>query len=162
MLGKKAGTIAEGVAMSQASIDNGTAFKKLLEIVNAQGGDVSALENLERYPLPKHAIEVKTMEQGYVGVIECLELGLNSITLGAGRARIEDTIDPKAGIVLAKKVGDSVESGAVLATFYTDKSAAIEPARERIRNAFRIQSAPPKQKPLILSYVEKGGVKTWM
>ncbi|MCX6144493.1 MAG: thymidine phosphorylase [Ignavibacteriales bacterium] len=162
MLGKKAGTIAEGVALSRASIDNGSAFKKLLEIVAAQGGDVSALENLERYPLPKHAIEVKTMENGYIGGIDTLELGISSITLGAGRARIEDAIDPKAGIVLTKKVGDGVEGGDVLATFYTDKDAAIEPTRERIRDAFRVQSAPPKQKPLILSYVEKGGVKTWM
>jgi len=162
MLGKKAGTIAEGVAMSRASIDDGSAFLKLLEIVTAQGGDTSAIENLERYPLSKHAIEVKTMESGYVGGIDSLELGISSITLGAGRARIEDAIDPKAGIVLAKKVGDGVEGGDVLATFYTDKDAAIEPARERIRNAFRVQTAPPKQKPLILSYVEKGGVKTWM
>ena len=162
MLGKKAGTIAEGVALSRASIDDGTAFNKLLEIVIAQGGDASALENLEQYPLPKHAIEVKTMESGYVGGIDSLELGISSITLGAGRARIEEAIDPKAGIVLAKKVGDVVEGGDLLATFYTDKDAAIEPARERIRKAFRVQSAPPKQKPLILSYVEKGGVKTWM
>jgi pyrimidine-nucleoside phosphorylase len=162
MLGKKAGTIAEGVALSRSSIDNGSAFEKLLEIVSAQGGDTSALENLARYPLPKHAIEVKTMERGYVGAIDSLELGISSITLGAGRARKEDTIDPKAGIVLAKKTGDGVEGGDVLATFYTDKDEAIEPARERIHNAFRIQSAPPKQKPLILSYVEKGGVKTWM
>jgi pyrimidine-nucleoside phosphorylase len=162
MLGKKAGTFAEGVTLSRASIDNGTAYSKLLEIVTAQGGDVSALENLERYPLSKHTIEVRTTESGYVGWIDSLELGITSITLGAGRARIEDAIDPKAGIVLTKKVGDSVEGGDVLATFYTDKDAAIEPARERIRKAFRVQSAPPKQKPLILSYVEKGGVKTWM
>jgi pyrimidine-nucleoside phosphorylase len=162
MLGKKAGTIAEGVALSRASIDNGSAYKKLLEIVTAQGGDAFALENLERYPLSKHAIEVKTMESGYVGGIDSLELGNSSITLGAGRARIEDAIDPKAGIVLAKKVGDEVEGGNVLATFYTDRDAAIEPTRERVRKAFQVQSAPPKQKPLILSYVEKGGVKTWM
>jgi pyrimidine-nucleoside phosphorylase len=162
MLGKKAGTIAEGVALSHASIDNGSAFHKLLDIVAAQGGDTSALENLERYPLPKHAIEVKTMEHGYIGAIDSLELGISGITLGAGRARKEDAIDPKAGIVLAKKIGDTVGSGDVLATFYTDKNEAIESSRERIRNAFRVQSAPPKQKPMILSYVEKGGVKTWM
>jgi pyrimidine-nucleoside phosphorylase len=162
MLGKKAGTIAEGVAMSRESIDNGTAFRKLEEIVTAQGGDASSLQNLERYPLSKHALEVKTIEEGYVGAIDSLELGISSITLGAGRARIADIIDPKAGIVLSRKVGDTVESGDVLATFYTDKDAALEPARERIRAAFRIQAAPPKQKPLILSYVEKGGVKTWM
>jgi pyrimidine-nucleoside phosphorylase len=162
MLGKKAKTIAEGMALSRASIQDGTAYNKMLEITEAQGGDTSALENLERYPLSKYTMEVKTIEPGFVGEIDSLELGLTSITLGAGRERIEDIIDPKAGIVLSKKVGDSVEGGDTLAVLQTDREAILEPARERIRNAYRIQSSPPRTRPLILSYVEKGGVKTWM
>jgi pyrimidine-nucleoside phosphorylase len=162
MLGKKAKTIAEGINLSRSSIADGSAYRKLLDLTAAQGGDISALENLERYPLPDHAIEVKTMEEGYVAEIDSLELGLTSITLGAGRAVMEDRIDPKAGIVLSKKVGDRVESGDRLAMFYTDREAVLEPARERIRKAFRVQASVPRQKPLILSYVEKGGVKTWM
>ena len=162
MLGKKAQTIAEGIELSRASIADGSAYRKLLELTAAQGGDASALENLERYPLPRHSIEVKTMETGYVAEIDSLELGLTSITLGAGRRLMEDTIDPKAGIVLSKKVGDSIDAGDTLAVFYTDKEAALEPARDRIRKAFRFQPTPPRQKPIILSYVEKGGVKTWM
>ena len=162
MLGKKAKTIAEGVALSRGSIEDGSAYRKLLEITAAQGGDPSALENLELYPLPQYSIEVKTMESGYVGEIDPLELGLTSITLGAGRERIEDVIDPKAGIVLSKKVGDPVDGGETLAVFHTDRESELEPARDRIRNAFRIQPVPPRIKPLILSYVEKGGVKTWM
>ena len=162
MLGKKAKTIAEGVALSRGSIEDGSAYRKLLEITAAQGGDPSAVENLELYPLPQYSIEVKTMESGYVGEIDPLELGLTSITLGAGRERIEDVIDPKAGIVLSKKVGDQIDSGETLAVFHTDRESELEPARDRIRNAFRIQPIPPRIKPLILSYVEKGGVKTWM
>ena len=162
MLGKKAKTIAEGVKRSRASIDDGSAYRKLLELTAAQGGDPAALEDLERYPLPRYSLEVKTMESGYVGEIDPLELGLTSITLGAGREKIEDVIDPKAGIVLSKKVGDTVEGGDTLATFHTDRESALEPARDRIRAAFRIQAAQPRPKPLILSYVDKGGVKTWM
>ena len=162
MLGKKAKTIAEGVALSRASVEDGSAYRKLLEITAAQGGDPSTLENLELYPLSSFTIEVKTMESGCVGQIDSLELGLTSITLGAGREKIEDVIDPKAGIVLAKKVGDRVEPGETLAVFHTDRESMLEPARDRIRNAFLIQSTSPRIKPLILSYVEKGGVKTWM
>jgi pyrimidine-nucleoside phosphorylase len=162
MLGKKAGTIADGVAMSRASIINGSAYRKLLEMVAAQGGDVEAIENLERYPLSRHTIEVGTIEEGYVAEIDSLELGLTSITLGAGRAVMNDAIDPKAGIILKKKVGDRVDSGDALAVFHTDREPVLEGARDRIRAAFKIQTAPPRQKPLILSYIEKGGVKTWM
>lgn len=162
MLGKKAQTIAEGIKRSRAAVADGSAYRKLLELVSAQGGDVSALENLERYPLSRHSIEVRTMETGYVGDIDSLELGLASITLGAGRALIEDRIDPKAGIVISRKVGDRVDAGDLLAVFHTDREVVLEQARDRIRRAFRIQPKLPRQKPLILSYVEKGGVKTWM
>jgi pyrimidine-nucleoside phosphorylase len=162
MLGKKAKTIAEGVKLSRASVADGSAYLKLLEIVEAQGGDTTALENLERYPLPKHTIEVGTLEEGYVVEINALELGLTSIMLGAGRARIDDVIDPKAGIYLKKKVGDRIVSGDVLAVFQTDRDSVLEQARNRIRSSFRITTAPPRRKPLILSYIEKDGVKTWM
>jgi pyrimidine-nucleoside phosphorylase len=162
MLGKKAKTIAEGIMQSRVSIEDGSAYRKLLEITAAQGGDPSALENLELYPLSSYSIEVKTLDSGYIGEIDPLELGLTSITLGAGRERMEDVIDPKAGIVLSKKVGDQVDAGDTLAVFHTDLEAVLEPARDRIRNAFRVQAAPPRTKPLVLSYVEKGGVKTWM
>jgi pyrimidine-nucleoside phosphorylase len=162
MLGKKAKTIAEGITMSRAAITNGSAYRKLLEMVDAQGGDVSSIENLERYPLSKHTIEVGTIEEGYLAEVDSVELGLTSILLGAGRAVIEDRIDPKAGMILKKKIGDRVLSGDVLAVFQTDRGHILEEARERIRAAFKIQSVPPRQKPLILSYVDKGGVKTWM
>ena len=103
-----------------------------------------------------------TLEEGYVVEINALELGLTSIMLGAGRARIDDVIDPKAGIYLKKKVGDRIVSGDVLAVFQTDRDSVLEQARNRIRSSFRITTAPPRRKPLILSYIEKDGVKTWM
>ncbi|MEK6756806.1 MAG: thymidine phosphorylase [Bacteroidota bacterium] len=162
MLGKKARTIAEGVELSKGAISDGSAYQKLLQLVDAQGGSVPAVENLEKYPLPKHTIEVKTMESGYVGEIDPIELGLSSISLGAGRAQIHDAIDPKAGIIVMKKAGDAVEPGDILAILHTDKEDIIEAARERIHKAFKIQRSPPKQRPLILSYVDRGGVKTWM
>ena len=162
MLGRKAKTIAEGVTMSRGSIADGSAYRKLLEMVAAQGGSVEAIENLERYPLSRHTIEVGTMEEGFIAEIDPLELGLTSITLGAGRAVMDDKIDPKAGMILKKKVGDRVAGGDVLAVFQTDRDHVLQSARDRIRASFKIQPVPPRRRPLVLSYVEKDGVKTWM
>jgi pyrimidine-nucleoside phosphorylase len=162
MLGEKARTVAEGIDLSRRSIDDGSAYRKFLQLVAAQGGDVSAIENLEKYPLSKHSLEVKAAAGGFVGEIHPVELGLTSISLGAGRSRLDDAIDPKAGIVLKKKVGDTVAVGEVLAVFHTDNDSVVELARKRIQDAFRIQRDSPKHKPLILSYIDKGGVKTWM
>jgi len=162
MLGRKAKTIAEGITMSRRSVADGSAYRKLLEMVAAQGGSVDAIENLERYPISKHSIEVGTIEEGYIAEIDSLELGIASIMIGADRALMEDKINQKAAMILKKKVGDRVASGDVLVVFQTDRDHVLAEARDRIRASFKIQPVPPRQKPLILSYVEKGGVKTWM
>ncbi|MBI3578464.1 MAG: thymidine phosphorylase, partial [Ignavibacteriales bacterium] len=161
MLGKRAKNIDEGISFAKQSIKDGSAYKKFLDLVRVQGGDVSAIENLERYPLSKHSIEVKASEDGYIAEIDSLELGLTSIELGAGRARIDDVIDPKAGVVLKKKVGDTVGINDTVAVFYTDKETVLHAAKDRIAKALRVQSTPPKKTPMIVSYIDKNGVKEW-
>jgi pyrimidine-nucleoside phosphorylase len=162
MLGKKARTVAEGIDLSRRAVDDGSAYRKFLQLVESQGGDTSVVGSLERYPHPKYTRDVKAPARGFIGEIHPVELGLASISLGAGRARIDDPIDAKAGILLKKKVGDPVAEGEVLAILHTDNQGSIELTHKRVQDAFRIQPLPPKPKPLILRYIDKGGVKTWM
>jgi pyrimidine-nucleoside phosphorylase len=161
MLGKKSATIEEGRALCKEVIKSGAAYRKFLDLVRIQGGDVEAVENLQRYPIPKHSLEIKSTEEGYVGSIDALELGLTSIELGAGRQRLDDVIDPKAGIILRKKVGDKVESGDVLAQMFTDRETVLTEVRERIGKAFTIAAAKPNTAPLVLAVVGRNGVRTW-
>lgn len=161
MLGGKTGTIAEGIARCQEAIADGSAFKKLLELVRAQGGDPEALENLQRYPLSRHSLEVKTMESGYVVDIDSLAVGFSSVVLGAGRQRIDDLIDPKAGLILKKKVGDRVEVGDTLAVLMTDKDDVLVEARDRVAAAFQIRQQKPGAQPLIHRMIDAQGVHEW-
>jgi pyrimidine-nucleoside phosphorylase len=160
-LGKKARSIEEGIDKCRKTIENGSAYKKLIDLVRAQGGSIEALENLERYPLPKFAMEIKSSEQGFISEIDSFELGLTSISLGAGREKIDDIIDMKAGILLKKKVGDIADIGDPLAVFYTDRESVLASARERIAKAFKFSSAKPERKPMILDIVDKNGVRKW-
>ena len=162
MLGRKARTIAEGVKKSREAVRNGQAYKKFLELVEAHGGDVATVQNFEnRKWKPAFSVEVRSTKSGYVAEIDSLELGLTSITLGAGREKIEDVIDPMAGIRLCQKVGSKVASGDVLAEFFTNRESAVEPARRRIGNAFRVSPRRPAKKPLILDIVDRNGVRKW-
>lgn len=161
MLGKKAGTIEEGIELSRQSISSGRAYQKFLQLVVAQGGDATAIENLEKYPLPRHTVEVRTMKEGYISDLDALELGFTAIMLGAGREKIDDPIDHKAGIVLKKKVGDRVEIGDTLAVLMTDRSEVLEPARRRILESYTIAPREPQRKKLILSFVDAAGVRDW-
>ena len=160
-LGKKAKSIEEGIEKCRKTIKDGSAYHKLLDLVRLQGGSVEAIDNLEKYPLPKFAMEVKSSEKGFVDKIDSFELGLTNISLGAGREKIDDVIDMKAGILLKKKVGDAVDVGDSLVVFYTDRENILASARERITKAFKFTSTKPEHKPMILDVVDKNGVKKW-
>lgn len=160
-LGKKAKSIEEGIEKCKKTIEDGSAYRKLLDLVRAQGGNVDAIENLERYLPPKFALEVKSSEKGFVDEIDSFELGLTSILLGAGREKIDDMIDMKAGILLKKKSGDAVDAGDSLAVFYTDREDVLASARARITKAFTFSSNKPERKPMILDLVDKNGVTKW-
>ena len=160
-LGKKAKSIEDGIEKCRKTIEDGSAYRKLLELIRAQGGNIAAIENLVSYPLPQFTLEVKSSEHGFISEIDSFELGLTSISLGAGREKIDDVIDMKAGILLKKKVGDAVDVGDTLAVFYTDRENVLASARERITKAFKFSSHKPDRKPMILDLVDKNGVKKW-
>ncbi len=159
MLGKKAATLAEGIEQCKEVVKNGKAYEKFLQLVKIQGGDISTIEHLDTYPTSKYSQEIKSSASGFISSIDSLELGLTGITLGGGRTNIDDVIDPKAGILLKKKVGDAVKSGEVLATLFTDTSAVVDSSEKRIAGAFTIGNAKPTSSPLVISVVDKNGVK---
>ncbi len=159
-LGGKAASVADGVAQCTAALRDGKAYAKFLELVEAQGGNADAIEHLASYPVAQHSFDVKAGADGYVQSIDSLELGLTSIQLGAGRQTVDDRIDPKAGIILRKKVGDPVEAGEPLAIVYTDRESVITGARERIAKAFVVGSQRITAAPLVQLVVDKDGVRS--
>ncbi|MEK7818425.1 MAG: thymidine phosphorylase [Bacteroidota bacterium] len=153
-LGGKAKNFEEGKLLCQNVIDNGKAYQKFLEIVEAQGGDVNSIENLNEYPKSKFSAMVTANGDGFISKIESLEIGYASLLLGAGRATIEDKIDPKAGIILMKKVGDKVIKGEYIATIFTDKENILEEVKIKIQNAYTVSVSPPEKEKLILEIIE--------
>lgn len=148
VVGGRAGTLADGEALAEAQIKSGVAFRKLCEIVEAQGGDPEALHNLTAPPNTTVNDVVRTERGGYVTRIDALAVGLAAMRLGAGRAIKEDKIDPQAGIVLSS-LGQPVVAGDVLATLHTNDEAAVAQAAHEVRAAITVGDAPPPDVPLI-------------
>lgn len=141
--GKK--RIAEAIA-------DGSGFNKLVELFEAQGGDVSCLKNPSLFPVAKYAHPVLAEKEGYVQRIDSLQIGVSAMKLGAGRETMQDQIDMSAGIVLSKKVGDFVKKGEVLATCYTNKEGVVDVLKE-VHDAFEITSSPVSSLEVIHSYL---------
>lgn len=122
VLAKKAPSVELAYTQLKEKLHNGEALNKFKEFVRAQGGDVAQIENLDQLPKAKSIIPVIAKKSGYVERIDALAIGLAAMKLGAGRATKEDTIDMGVGVVLNKKVSESVCEGDVLAYIHTNGS----------------------------------------
>ena len=146
-LGGKAKTQKEGDIIAERQIKNGAAFKKFLEIVKAQGGNVRYINNPEKYPKPSYKRFIKSPLNGYLKSIDTFELGMAAVELGAGRLKKDDKIDPKAGIIFNYKIGDRINKENIIAELYSDSKKSILSVEEKIINMVEIsekKTNPPK------------------
>lgn len=160
-MGGKAKSLEAGISECRSALKSGKAWEKFLELVKAQDGDMSYLQNPRKYPRCKYSKEIKSTSSGDIDNIDALEVGFVNIMLGAGRMKVDDAIDPKAGIILKKKVGDSVDAGEILAVLFTDKKDILESAAHRLERAFGIATEPSVSQPLIRSMIDKLGIHPW-
>ena len=137
----------------EESIKNGSAFKKFVEMVSAQGGDTSYLENPNKFILAKNIIPIVSPSEGYIEKINALTIGESSMRLGGGRETLDDVIDMSAGIVLNKKIGDKVMVGDVLCTLHTNKEN-FDQVIEDVLNAFKISNKPVSKVKVIKEIIE--------
>lgn len=150
MAGGKAEQEGEARAMLQKVIADGSALKKLAELVEAQGGDPRAVYDPRQLPQAPIQLPVTADAEGYVHHIDCQEAGVCSLMLGGGRETKNSCIDPAVGLVLHKKAGDSVKAGETLAVIHAAGREQAEAAGEHFRAACHIEKDPPMSRPFIV------------
>ena len=153
-LGNKAGSIKEGIEISEEMISSGKAYNKFLEIVRNQGGDISFIENPDLYPKSKYSAKITASTTAYLKAVDTYEIGMAAIELGAGRKKIDDQIDPKAGIIFYPKIGDKINKGEVIAEIYTDKKNVIKEIRGKITAAVKLSNKKTQLPALIKKIIE--------
>ena len=114
------------------NIINGKAYEKLVQMVKNQGGDISYINDINKFEKAKYIIPVESKTSGIIKEINAEDVGKLACLLGAGRLKKEDEIDNTAGIILNKKIGDYVEEKEVLAYIHTNKPEIIEYAKNKI------------------------------
>jgi pyrimidine-nucleoside phosphorylase len=137
----------------ETALADGGAAKRFAQLVEAQGGDPHCVEDPSRLPQPKAKREVRAGRGGVLAVLDAERVGLAAVELGAGRARKEDPVDPAAGIILHKHLGDEVRAGDVLAELHAASDSRLDAGEERLRGAATIGDTPPRRKPLVLERI---------
>jgi len=133
------------------ALGDGSALEKLKEIVANQGGDPACIDDPSRLPQAPVRAAVTAPRAGWVDAIDCKELGLITMELGAGRRRKEDKIDLSVGLVLKVKVGSRVEEGEPLCEVHAATPQSLAAVADRVQAAFSIGPRPPRLRPLIFA-----------
>lgn len=148
------GTENECRVLANNAIKSGNAFNKFREMVVAQGGDVSVIDDPSKFPEAKYKENVYAEKSGYISKVDTEGYGIASLMLGAGRNAVGENIDYSAGIVLKKKTGDFVRVGEAIATLYTDDETRIREVIQRFNDATFISDEKPQKCNLILGRIE--------
>ena len=127
------------------ALSSGAAYEKLREFVRAQGGDADVLEEM---PVSGDVREVAAPEGGYVARFGASGVGRAALTLGAGRVKKGDEVDPGAGVEVLVKVGDRIGRGEPVARLYGGRNA--DRAEALVREALEISEEPVEPPPAIL------------
>jgi thymidine phosphorylase len=77
-----------------------------------------------------------------------------SLILGGGRLKLDDVIDPKAGIIFYPKIGQKISKGELIAEIFTDKKNMIENAKTKIINSITISSKKCKPVSLVKTIIK--------
>ena len=129
------------------NIQNGKALEKFKELVQNQGGDISYIEDTNKFEKAKYIlpvildkrIEETKKQEVIVKQLKAEEIGKLSVFLGGGRIRKEDKIDPAVGIILNKKVGDKVEKEDIVAYIHANDKDKAEEAVRRLKEIYVVE-----------------------
>ncbi|MGI6295099.1 MAG: thymidine phosphorylase [Armatimonadota bacterium] len=123
-------------SLAKNALFSGAALGKFGQIIRAQGGDADVVYNPALMGEARIIKDVTAESAGVVSEIDTAGVGKAASALGAGRQRKEDRIDPVAGVVVEKKIGDKVEIGDTIATIHGSDESKIHQAEEIIKGCY--------------------------
>lgn len=147
VLGQVTEDLDQGRETYERLIESGKALEKMEEIIEAQGGDRRVLDDYGLLPGARHQHPIRSSVEGYVTEIDTEAVGWAAMLLGAGRTRLDSSIDHGVGVTIEAKLGHRVEAGSPLATLHYNDGSDVESAVARIEAAYVVAServTPPQ------------------
>jgi pyrimidine-nucleoside phosphorylase len=138
----------------EASLKNGTALAKFRLMVEAQGGEVAAVDNPDLLPKARIRSEVGAAMSGYVAEISADKIAQGALALGAGREKKDDSIDHAVGIEVFVKVGQRIAAGEAIARIHANSESQLEEARRFVNGAVLYSAEVVEPLPLFYGVID--------
>jgi pyrimidine-nucleoside phosphorylase len=139
---------------ARGALHSGGALERFRRMVEAQGGDPRVLDEPNLLHTAVRSGEVLSPRSGTVHGVGPRVLGEAVVSLGGGRARVEDAIDPGVGFEVIVEPGQRVEEGELLGIVHAQDEAAVEVGRRALLTSVLIGDGdPPEALPLIVDRI---------
>ena len=138
-LAGKGNNLDENKEKMLENIRNGKALEKFMELVKNQGGDVTYIENTDKFEKAKYIMPVILGKCGIIKMLNAEEIGKMLVFLGGGRIKKQDIIDKSVGIVLNEKIGDTVEEKDIVAYIHANDESKGREAVNRLKEIYVVE-----------------------
>ncbi|MCM1022954.1 MAG: thymidine phosphorylase [Prevotella sp.] len=145
------GTPEQCFAKAEKALSSGAALERFEQMIELQGGNPRVTGDYGLFGKARFSREIFADRSGFINAVACEETGLTALRLGAGRLTKEADIDPTAGIVFDRTVGDFVSEGERLAVLYSSSESAADVAAADFAEVFDIgeRNESPAEKNII-------------
>jgi len=146
---------ASAMEALESAVASGAALGAFRELVEAQGGDASVIDDPSRLPRTGQSKDfaLDNEQALYVGQLEARSFGEAACLLGAGRTGTDSEIHPAVGLELLKKIGERVEPGEAIVRIHYEDTDSLEAAQARLNNAIQLSEQKPEALPLIIGRI---------
>jgi pyrimidine-nucleoside phosphorylase len=145
----------EACDLAARALDDGSALERFRAMVRAQGGDPAVADDPSSVlPAAPTVLRLLSDRTGWLASTSAEAIGLAAGTLGAGRARKGDPIDPSVGIVVHPKIGDRLEAGQDIGEIHARDEASAEVAATEVLAALDIAGSRVEAPPMVHEWME--------
>jgi thymidine phosphorylase len=154
VLSKVDDSLAAARKRLQGALSSGQALEHFRRNVVAQGGDPRVCDDPDGIlPLARESFKVESPRSGFITAVNTTEIGHAIASIGGGRVRIEDKIDPTVGFIAEVRIGDRVSDGATLGVVQCRDEFKAREAAGRIRAAYKVGEEFLGEAPLLIKEV---------
>lgn len=146
--------LEKGKELLNKNLKNGKAYKKFLELIQNQGGDILYVEDIENFEKAKYVEPIYASKKGYIYEMNAKKIGKLTCSLGAGRVKKEDKIDVEVGILLNKKVGDFVQEEEIIAYIYANDFKKMQAAKQELTEIIKIRREKAEKLKSIIKIIQ--------
>ncbi len=148
--GKVVKNLSEGRKLAISRLQDGSAWTKFKQMIQAQGGDAESLEEPWRYMKSAKVVEIRSTKKGYVTEMNPEGIGRLLIQLGGGRNQVGAPIEHEVGFFFHKKLGSQVKAGDTLVTVFGNAKTNFENVERLLKSYLKISTSKKAAPKLIL------------